>query len=119
LDPDKGRFGFNPSQETLNAFRTGTVRNSSFTTPYMHNGVFRTLREVMDFYNAGGGAGRALQVPNQTLSSDSLKLSEAEIKAIIQFIESLNEKIEFPKPPAKLPVSDMKALNTRKVGGEY
>ena len=119
LSADKGRYGFNPSRETLNAFRTGTVRNSPFTAPYMHNGIFRTLREVMDFYNAGGGAGRSLQVPNQTLSRDSLKLTETEIEAIIQFIESLNEKIEFPEPPAKLPESDIKALNARKVGGEY
>ena len=119
LSSDEGRHQVNPSVETLNAFRTGTIRNASHTAPYMHNGVFRTLREVMDFYNAGGGAGRLLPVSNQTLSSDSLRLSESEITAVIRFIESLNERVEFPKPPAALPVSKVKAFNSRKIGGEY
>ena len=39
----------------LNAFRTGTVRNAAFTKPYMHNGIFETLDQVIDLYDAGGG----------------------------------------------------------------
>ena len=116
---DTGRHLVYPSPEMLNAFRTGTVRNTPHTAPYMHNGVFKTLGEVMDFYNTGGGAGRSLQVANQTLSNDSLHLTNTEIAAIIEFIGTLDEQIEFPKAPAKLPVSKINALNTRKVGGEY
>lgn len=83
----------------------------------MHNGVFSTLDEVLDFYDAGGGAGPGLQVPNQTLSSDSLHLSKIEKDNLLSFINSLNERIEFEKPPVNLPTSAIAGLNKRKVGG--
>jgi cytochrome c peroxidase len=119
LSNDKGRYEINPSSETLNAFRTGTVRNSAYTKPYMHNGVFTTLEEVIDFYDAGGGAGRGFKIPNQTLSSDSLHLSIEEKKYLIAFIQSLNETVQFEEAPKELPLSINKQLNTRKVGGTY
>jgi cytochrome c peroxidase len=33
-----------------NSFKTPTIRNIELTAPYMHNGVFKTLEEVIDFY---------------------------------------------------------------------
>lgn len=57
LSADSGRYGVHAAMQTLHAFRTGTIRNAARTAPYMHNGVFRTLREVIDFYDGGGGAG--------------------------------------------------------------
>ncbi|XZF12401.1 cytochrome-c peroxidase [Chitinophagaceae bacterium MMS25-I14] len=117
--PDKGRYEINPATETMNAFRTGTIRNAAHTMPYMHNGVFNTLEEVVDFYNAGGGAGKGLKITNQTLSADSLGLSATEKKQLIQFIRSLDEHIISEKPPARLPQSGIKALNNRKTGGLY
>ncbi len=119
LSEDRGRFDVNPANETMNAFRTGSIRNAEYTKPYMHNGIFTTLEQVIEFYDAGGGAGRKLKVSNQTLSSDSLKLSASEKKELISFIHSLNEKIIFQKIPEKLPVSSNAGLNVRKVGGEY
>lgn len=119
LSPDKGRYNVNPAKETLHAFRTGTVRNTAHTGPYMHNGVFRTLNQVIDFYDAGGGAGKGLSVDNQTLSSDSLHLTVREKEALIAFIQSLNEKIIFDTPPARLPASRNRPLNNRKAGGIY
>ncbi len=119
VSADKGRHGINPAKETHSAFRTGTVRNAGYTKPYMHNGVFKTLEEVIDFYDAGGGAGKGLYISNQTLSSDSLKLTKNEKKNIIAFINSLNEEIPLQLPPAKLPISKNKTLNNRVVGGEY
>ncbi|HLG38666.1 MAG TPA: cytochrome c peroxidase [Chitinophagaceae bacterium] len=119
LSDDKGRFGVNPAKETINAFRTGTVRNTAFTKPYMHNGVFQTLEQVIDLYDAGGGTGKKLTVNNQTLSPDSLKLTASEKKDLIAFIHSLNENIIFEQPPPALPSSSNKELNRRKVGGEY
>lgn len=119
LSADKGRYEVNPAVETMNAFRTGSLRNTEYTAPYMHNGVFRTMRQVIDFYDAGGGAGKGLAVNNQTLSSDSLHLTPAEKDNIILFLRSLNENISFEGPPAKLPLSKIKNLNERKIGGEY
>jgi cytochrome c peroxidase len=119
LSDDSGRYGVVHSFETLHAFRTGSIRNAAFTKPYMHNGVFNSLDEVIDFYNNGGGVGNKLKVANQTLSPDSLKLTITEKKELISFIHSLNEKIIFESTPEKLPVSSIKELNSRKVGGEY
>jgi cytochrome c peroxidase len=119
LSADKGRYEVNPAVETMNAFRTGSLRNTEHTAPYMHNGVFKTMKEVIDFYDAGGGVGKGLIVNNQTLSSDSLHLSKTEKENIIQFLQSLNENILFETPPKKLPLSKIKILNSRKVGGEY
>lgn len=119
LSTDRGRYMINPADETMNAFRVNTVRNADYTKPYMHNGVFNTLDEVIDFYNAGGGAGNKLTVINQTLSSDSLRLTTQEKKELISFIHSLDEKVIFEAPPASLPGSGNKALNNRKVGGSY
>jgi cytochrome c peroxidase len=119
LSPDKGRYNINPAYETENAFRTGSIRNAEHTAPYMHNGVFSTLNQVIDFYNDGGGAGKGLKVDNQTLSTDSLHLSSIEKTKLIVFIKSLSEKIAVEHPPARLPKSRIKVLNNRKVGGTY
>jgi len=119
LSNDIGRYNINPAVETMRAFRTNTVRNSGHTMPYMHNGVFRTMKEVIDFYDAGGGSGHGLMLGNQTLAADSLRLTPREKDDLITFIGSLNEKIVFEQAPKHLPSSRIKALNKRMVGGEY
>jgi cytochrome c peroxidase len=119
LSSDKGRYGINAAEETANAFRTGTLRNAEKTKPYMHNGVFNNLNQVIDFYDAGGGAGRGLDVANQTLSSDSLHLTQTEKEELIAFIRSLTEVIDFELAPEKLPKSSIAILNKREVGGNY
>jgi cytochrome c peroxidase len=119
LSIDKGRYIVNKAPETLHAFRTGSIRNAKYTKPYMHNGVFKTLEEVIDFYDAGGAQGKKMLVDNQTLSGDSLKLSASDKKDLMSFIYSLNEEIIFEAPPASLPVSTNKILNNRRVGGQY
>jgi cytochrome c peroxidase len=119
LDEDKGRYDVNPAAETLHAFRTTTLRNSDKTKPYMHHGVFKTLEEVINFYDGGAGSGHKLMVPNQTATADSLHLTAIEKKQLIRFIKSLNENIAFEKPALRLPKSKIKHLNTRQVGGKY
>jgi cytochrome c peroxidase len=58
----------------------------------MHNGVFLTLEQVLDFYNKGGGTGLGMKLPNQTLPFDKLDLSRQEQDDIIAFIRSLDSK---------------------------
>ncbi len=93
IDEDMGRFAIAPAADfLLHGFKTTTVRNAARTAPYMHNGVFGTLDEVINFYDAGGGAGSGWAVDNQTLARDSLHLSTSEKKAIIAFIGSLDSR---------------------------
>jgi cytochrome c peroxidase len=53
IDPDVGRFAVDRVGLHRFAFKTPTLRNVALTAPYMHNGVFRTLEEVLDFYDGG------------------------------------------------------------------
>ncbi|SDE11767.1 cytochrome-c peroxidase [Pedobacter soli] len=91
LDRDLGRYALYNYPQYKHAFKTSTLRNITKTAPYMHNGVYKTLEEVMDFYNRGGGAGMGIEVDNQTLSADKLNLSKTEIKQIIAFLDTLED----------------------------
>ena len=92
LDPDPGRFAIVPDTSFRHAFKTPTVRNAARTAPYMHNGVYNTLEEVIDFYDKGGGAGLGLNVSNQTLPFDKLSLTTQEKTDLIAFIKSLDSR---------------------------
>jgi cytochrome c peroxidase len=91
LDTDEGRFVMHPLPQLLRSFKTPTVRNAAITAPYMHNGVYKTLEELMNFYNKGGGKGLGLPVENQTLPPDALQLTNQEIKAVIAFMQTLTD----------------------------
>jgi cytochrome c peroxidase len=93
IDPDMGRYAILKVESFKHAFKTPTVRNSALTAPYMHNGVFNSLEQVIDFYNKGGGVGLGIKIENQTLPFDSLSLSRKEQDDIISFIRSLNSQL--------------------------
>lgn len=93
LDNDNGRFDLYAMKYYKGAFKTPTIRNAEKTAPYMHNGSFKTLEKVMDFYNKGGGNGLGLAIEDQSLSAKPLNLSASETKAIIQFIHALTDSI--------------------------
>jgi cytochrome c peroxidase len=89
LDPDVGKFVMTGREPHRYAFKTPTVRNVAQTAPYMHNGVYRTLDEVVEFYNKGGGNGLGFGLENQTLPFDKLNLTTLEKRALVAFIEAL------------------------------
>ncbi|GAB3938221.1 cytochrome-c peroxidase [Larkinella terrae] len=91
IDPDRGRYDRFALEPLKYAFKTPTVRNIAMTAPYMHNGSFRTLEEVVEFYNEGGGKGLGIVLNNQTLSAEKLNLSPQEKTALIAFLKSLSE----------------------------
>ncbi len=91
IDPDSGKYLIQQIALYRFAFKTPTLRNVALTAPYMHNGVFNTLEEVMNFYNNGGGAGMGIQLEGQTLSADSLHLSQGEQQDVIAFMQSLTD----------------------------
>jgi cytochrome c peroxidase len=97
IDGDLGKYSVVPVASLRHAFKIPTVRNAALTAPYMHNGVFSSLEQVLDFYNRGGGAGLGFKLDNQTLPADSLRLSSSEQEDIISFIRSLNSKMPADK----------------------
>jgi len=120
LDEDPGRMEVNNVPIHKYAFKTPTLRNIELTGPYMHNGVFTTLEEIMDFYNRGGGKGIGIGPEHQTLPEDSLNLSNTQIKSIIAFMKTLNDTTGITSRPERLPSFPKgNALENRKMGGEY
>ncbi|WP_348823317.1 cytochrome-c peroxidase [Flavobacterium aestuarii] len=92
LDSDLGKFELTKALLHKNSFKTPAIRNITLTAPYMHNGVFKTLEEVVDFYNEGGGKGLGFSLENQTLPEDKLNLTDLEKKQLIAFMKTLTDK---------------------------
>jgi cytochrome c peroxidase len=97
LKEDLGRYNVSRLERDKGAFKTPTLRSIAETAPYMHDGVFKTLEEVVDFLDKGG-------VPNPHLSPlmKPLGLSAEEKTDLIAFLKSLNGaplKITPPKLP--------------------
>ncbi|MFK7937043.1 MAG: cytochrome-c peroxidase [Saprospiraceae bacterium] len=77
-------------------FRTPSLRNLAFTAPYMHNGVFDDLEEVLEFYDEISGGNGDSQNPNvndNEIDNDAedLQLNGREIREIISFLNTLND----------------------------
>ncbi len=97
LKEDLGRFMVSRQERDKGAFKTPTLRSIVETAPYMHDGVFKTLEEVVDFKNAGGGAN-----PNLSPLMKPLNLTGEEKADLIAFMKALTGeplKIVVPKLP--------------------
>jgi len=112
------------------SFKIPTVRNAELTAPYMHNGVYKTLLQVVNFYNHAGGQKFLREVKEErakvpfpffTIIPDSLALTEKEKNDLVAFMKALTDSTAMKNIPQKLPKLTGKyaALNNRKLGGEY
>ena len=97
--PDLGRFVVTKIEGDKGAFKTPTLREIARTAPYMHDGRFKTLEEVVDYYDKGGH-------PNPQLDEEifALKLSKEEQADLVKFLKEGLSSETYPhvKPP-KLP----------------
>lgn len=94
LTADPGRYLVTKQDKDFGAFKTPTLRNAASRTPYMHNGAFGTLPEVIAFYNKGGGTG-----PGKDPLVQPLNLTEAEAADLLAFLESLTGELPTVEPP--------------------
>jgi cytochrome c peroxidase len=92
IDDDLGRYNMYKTKQRSYFFKTPSVRNIQKTGPYMHNGVYTTLAEVIDFYNKGGGNGLGLDLEYQTLPPAKLNLTSKEKRALELFLISLTDQ---------------------------
>lgn len=86
LDPDAGRFDVTRMESDRGVFKTPSLRDVQLSAPYFHNGAFKTLEQVVDFYDAGGGRGLGLQVPNQDPDITPLKLTAQQKHDLLIFL---------------------------------
>ena len=94
---DLGRYLVSRAKKDKGAFKTPTLRSVVETGPYMHDGVFKTLEEVIDFFDAGGGSN-----PNLSPLIKPLALSSEEKGDLIEFLKALTGaplKVTVPKLP--------------------
>lgn len=119
MDDDVGREAVSKKSIHRFAFKTPTLRNIALTAPYMHNGAYTNLDQVLEFYNKGGGVGFKFKVDNQTLPFDSLGLTKGELKDIKSFLLTLTDTTNLTSLPKQLPKVNNSKLNARKIGGEY
>lgn len=87
---DLGAGGVTGKPKDMGRFKTPTLRNLSFTAPYMHDGRFQTLEEVIDHYNTGGHASSTID-PFMKYTSGGLKLSDEKKQSLIAFLKTLDD----------------------------
>jgi cytochrome c peroxidase len=81
---DEGRFAHRKIKILKGAFKTPTLRDVALTGPYMHNGVYQTLEEVVEHYDRGGDVKTNLS-PNM----QPLGLTAEEKRDLVAFMLSL------------------------------
>jgi cytochrome c peroxidase len=99
VDPDPGRGGITRAPLHRYAFKTPMLRNVSVTAPYMHNGVYRSLDEVIEFYARGGGHGIGASLEQQTLPPERIALSKRERRQLIAFLSTLTDTTAIRRRP--------------------
>jgi cytochrome c peroxidase len=90
------------------AFRTASLRNLTYTAPYMHNGVFDSLRDVLEFYDdVSGRRGRArnAHVSREQLDPLLRQLRDPDDRAgdLIAFLEALTDESFDRTVPIRVP----------------
>jgi cytochrome c peroxidase len=70
-------------------FKTPTLREVARTAPYMHDGSFDTLQQVVEFYDRGGNANPALDSEIRPL-----RLTEDEKRDLVTFLSSLTGTVQ-------------------------
>ena len=88
LKEDLGRYNVTKVEADKGAFKTSTLRNIAETGPYMHNGFFPTLFEVVQFYNGGGGRSE-----NKSSLIHGLNLTGQEAADLIEFMKALTGEL--------------------------
>jgi cytochrome c peroxidase len=105
IKDDAGLYYRTKQKRDKGKFRTAPLRYTAYTAPYMHNGSLFELREVVEFYNAGGGTNEF--AANKTKILKPLNLTEDEIDDLAEFLESLSGpeiRMKSPKLPPYAPL---------------
>jgi cytochrome c peroxidase len=96
---DSGRAAITGQKADLGKFKTPGLRNVAVTAPYMHNGMFKTLEEVVDYYD---NPGRFVQgsINADPLLRKPLGLTLQEKKDLVAFLKTLTDRrfLQRPKP---------------------
>ncbi|MBL7808965.1 MAG: cytochrome C peroxidase [Saprospiraceae bacterium] len=102
---DFGRFKVTGNPSDKGKFRTPTLRNIALSGPYMHDGRFQTLEQVIDNY-ARKGFGVSNEDPNlplMGLNAPNNTLTQDHKKAIVKFLHTLTDTVFINNPDIQNP----------------
>lgn len=88
---DSGRGAITKVSADIGKFKIGPLRNIALTAPYMHNGMFKNLREVINYYNDPDKV-VAFPLNRDSLLSQPLHLTEQEKTDLENFLKTLTGK---------------------------
>jgi cytochrome c peroxidase len=88
---DKGRADFTKKNEDVGKFKVPGLRNVGVTAPYMHNGMFKSLKEVLNYYNNPTTIVSG-SINTDSLLSEPLNLSQSEIEDLEAFLIALTDE---------------------------
>lgn len=96
---DKGRYDISLRDEDVGKFKVPSLRNVERTWPYMHDGRFNTLKEVLDFYSSNVKVSATLDSVLNRNNTRGIPLTEQEKSRIIDFLKTLSDD-SFIRNPA-------------------
>jgi cytochrome c peroxidase len=79
-------------------FKTPTLRNIEFTAPYMHDGRYATLEEVIDFYSEGLNYSPTVDPLMKNVHQGGIRLTEKEKQDLIAFLKTFSDTSYLVKP---------------------
>lgn len=94
---DPGFGGVTGQPQDMGKFKTPTLRNVALTAPYMHDGRFQTLEEVIEHYNSGGVPSPTID-PNMKFTQGGLQLTAEKKQQLIAFLNTLTD-LDFIADP--------------------
>ncbi|MBS1788080.1 MAG: right-handed parallel beta-helix repeat-containing protein [Acidobacteria bacterium] len=100
---DLGRAEIEGGEPYNHAFKVPTLRNIALTAPYMHNGRFLTLEDVVNFYASGGGHGNGMDLKNIDDKVRRFPITSEERNDLIAFLHALTDESNLPEFPEKVP----------------
>ena len=106
LRSDPGLYAVTNDEADRGKFRTPSLLEAGRTAPYMHNGVFTDLEEVVRFYNDGGGAGE-----NIAPELKPLGLTDTEIESLAAFLSVMGSE-EEAVAPSEMPPYELRVLGS-------
>jgi len=89
---DSGRARITEHTEDIGKFKTPSLRNIEKTMPYMHDGRFGSLEEVLEHYNSGVKMSATLDTLLQKNGVVGIPLSNSEKEKIISFLKTLTDE---------------------------
>ena len=90
LTPNSGRERVTGNPADRAKFKIPTLRNVEYSFPYMHDGRFNTLEEVVEFYNMGGHPSATLD-PNMKAAGVGRNWSLEQKQALVAFLKTLSD----------------------------